>query len=60
MNNETKIILENQMVIMHALNILITPMCKGSMNDSNGETICNLSLLSHMEVTERLLGKYYG
>lgn len=60
MNNETKIILENQMVIMHALNILITPMCKGSTNDSNGETICNLSLLSHMKVTERLLGKYYG
>lgn len=56
---ETKIILENQMVIMHALNILITPICRGSMNDTNGETMCDLSLLSHMKVTERILGKCY-
>lgn len=59
MSNESKLILENQLVIMNALNILITPMCRGSMNDTNGETMCNLSLLSHMKVTERALRNHY-
>lgn len=59
MDNNTRIILENQLVIMHALNILITPTCRGSMNDNNGETMCNLSLLSHMKVTERILQNDY-
>ena len=48
-------ILENQRVILLALSKLLTPNCKGSMLDTNGETICNLELIERCKVTEKLL-----
>ena len=48
-------ILKNQRVILLALSKLLTPKCRGSMLDTNGETICNLELIERCKVTEKLL-----
>lgn len=48
-------ILKNQRVILLALSKLLTPECRGSMLDANGETICNLELVERCKATEKLL-----
>lgn len=51
----TREILENQRVILLALSKLLTPKCKGSMLDNNGETICNLKVIERCKTTEKIL-----
>lgn len=53
-----KQILLNQREILDALSKLITPICKGSRLDSNGETLCNISLVDRYHETDRLLNLY--
>lgn len=55
-----KQILLNQREILNALSIVITPMCKGSMNDTNGQTRCNNSLIKRFHETEQILGLDWG
>lgn len=53
--NVSREILENQRVILLALSKLLTPKCKGSMLDTNGETICNIELIERYKTTEKIL-----
>lgn len=48
-------ILKNQRVILLALSKLLTPNCKGSVLDTNGETICNLELIERFKTTGKIL-----
>jgi hypothetical protein len=60
MNNLTdteKMILENQEVILLAISKLLTPHCKGSLVDSNGETRTNVKLIDNYHKTRKMLGK---
>lgn len=52
-------ILKNQLVIIHALSALLTPHCKGIM-DNHSETKRNAALIDRMHETEKLLGLGYG
>lgn len=56
MTEVEKMILENQEVIMLALNKLLTPHCKG-MLDCNGETKANVDLIDSYHKTRKVLGK---
>lgn len=51
-----KYILENQEVILLALNKLLTPHCKGIL-DTNGETTTNAKIIDAYHKTKELLGK---
>jgi hypothetical protein len=53
--NYGKELFENQKIIILALNKLLTPYCKGSLNDINGETQCNIDLNERYHVTEKIL-----
>lgn len=50
-------ILYNQEIIMLGLNNLLTPHCRGSLNDTNGETRANLLLIDAMHNIEKILSK---
>lgn len=50
-------ILYNQEIIMLGLNKLLTPHCRGSLNDTNGETRTNLLLIDAMHNIEKILSK---
>lgn len=57
MNKEIEIqILENQEIILLALNKLLTPHCKGIL-DANGETRTNVRVIDAYHKTRKLLGK---
>lgn len=53
-------ILLNQREILNGLSKLLTPNCKGSINDANGETRCNVALINRYHETEQLLGLEWG
>ena len=53
-------ILLNQREILNGLSTLITPHCKGSLNDENGETQCNIALINRYHETEQILGLDWG
>lgn len=53
--NYGKELFENQKIIILALNKLLTPYCKGSLNDINGETQCNIDLIERYHATEEIL-----
>lgn len=55
MTDVEKEILNNQIVILHALSIFLTPKCKGSLLDKLGETRCNIDLIDRIHVTGKLL-----
>lgn len=57
MTNVEKQILENQEAILLALNKLLTPHCKGSINDSNNETQTNIKLINRYHSTRIFLGQ---
>lgn len=48
-------ILYNQEIIMLGLNKLLTPHCRGSLNDTNGETRANTLLIDAMHNVENIL-----
>lgn len=50
-------ILYNQEIIMLGLNKLLTPHCRGSLNDTNGEIRANLLLIDAMHNIEKILSK---
>lgn len=52
--NYGKELFENQKIIILALKLL-TPYCKGSLNDINDETQCNIDLIERYHVTEKIL-----
>lgn len=52
-------ILENQEVILLALSKLLTPQCKGALNDTNGQTKANNRLIDCYHKTRKILGKEY-
>ena len=49
-------ILLNQREILNGLSKLITPNCKGDINDANGETRCNVALINRYHETEQIFG----
>ena len=53
--NYGKELFENQKIIILALSKLLTPHCKGSLRDANGETQCNIDLIERYHVTEKIL-----
>ena len=53
--NYWKELFENQKIIILALSKLLTPHCKGSSNDANSETQCNIDLIERYHVTEKIL-----
>lgn len=53
--NYRKELFENQKIIILALSKLLTPYCKGSLNDINGKTQCNIDLIERYHVTEKML-----
>ena len=53
-------ILLNQREILNGLSKLLTPNCKGSMRDANGETRCNNALINRYHETEQILGRDWG
>ena len=55
-----KQILLNQRETLNGLSILLTPHCKGSAYDINGETRCNNALINRYHETEQLLGLDWG
>lgn len=57
MKEVERFILENQEIIMLALNKLLTPHCRGSMLDANGETYANVKLIDRYHETRKILGK---
>lgn len=56
MTEVEKMILENQEVIILALNKLLTPYCRGVM-DKNGETRANTRLINNYHETRKMLDK---
>ena len=50
-------ILYNQEIIMLGLNKLLTPHCRGSLHDNNGETRTNILLIDAMHNIEKILSK---
>ena len=53
--NYGKELFENQKIIILALSKLLTPHWKGSLNDANSETQCNIDLIERYHVTEKIL-----
>lgn len=58
--NYRKELFENQKIIILALSKLLTPHCRGSLNDANGETQCNIDLIERYHVTEKILKEING
>ena len=56
MSEIEKYILENQEIILLALNKLLTPHCKGIL-DANEETRTNIRIIDAYHKTRKLLGK---
>lgn len=52
--NYGKELFENQKNIILALSKLLTPHCRGSLNDANGEAQCNIDL-ERYHITEKIL-----
>ena len=52
-------ILENQEAILAGLSALLTPHCRGSLLDANGETRSNNRLIDCYHKTRKMLGKSY-
>ena len=50
-------ILYNQEIIMLGSHKLLTPHCRGSLNDTNGETRANILLIDAMHNIEKILSK---
>lgn len=50
-----RMILYNQEIIMLGLNKLLTPYCRGSLHDNNGETRANILLIDAMHNIENIL-----
>ena len=48
-------ILYNQEIIMLGLNKLLTPHCRGSLHDNNGEARANILLIDAMHNIENIL-----
>ena len=48
-------ILYNQEIIMLGLNKLLTPHCRGSLHDKNGETRANILLIDAVRNVENIL-----
>ena len=57
MTDVERMILYNQEIIMLGLNKLLTPHCRGSLHDTNGETRTNLLLIDAMHNIEKILSK---
>lgn len=53
-------ILLNQREILNGLSKLLTPSCKDSLCDKNGETRCNNAMINRYHETEQLLGIQWG
>ena len=53
--NYGKELFENQKIILLALSKLLTPHCKGSLNDINGETQYNIDLIERYHITDKIL-----
>ena len=53
--NYGKELFENQKIILLALSKLLTPHCKGSLNDINGETQYNIILIERYHITDKIL-----
>ena len=53
-------ILFTQSEILNVLSKLLTPHCKGSAYDANGETRCNNALINRYHETEQILGLDWG
>lgn len=55
-----KQILLNQRQILNGIICLLTPRCKGSARDANGETVCNYNLINRLHETDELIGKRFN
>ena len=55
MTDVERMILYNQEIIMLCLNKLLTPHCRGSLHDNNGDTRTNLLLIDAMHNIENVL-----
>lgn len=55
MTDVERMILYNQEIIMLGLNKLLTPHCRGSLNDTNVETRANILLIDAMHNIENIL-----
>lgn len=55
MTDVERMILYNQEIIMLGLNKLLTPHCRGSLHDNNGETRANILLIDAMHNIENVL-----
>ena len=55
MTETERMILYNQEMIMLGLNKLLTPHCRGALNDKNGETRANILLIDAISNTEKFL-----
>ncbi|MFQ7494819.1 hypothetical protein [Faecalibacillus intestinalis] len=53
--NYGKELFENQKIIILALSKLLTPHCRGLLNDANSETQCNIDLIERYHATEEIL-----
>ena len=55
MTDVERMILYNQEIIMLGLSKLLTPYCRGSISDKNGETRTNILLIDAMHNIENIL-----
>lgn len=52
-----RMILYNQEIIMLSISKLLTPRCRGSLNDKNGETRTNILLIDAASNVEKVLSE---
>lgn len=52
-----RMILYNQEIIMLGISKLLTPHCRGSLNDKNGETRTNILLIDAASNVEKVLSE---
>lgn len=57
MTETERMILYNQEIIMLGLSKLLTPHCRGSMIDNNGETRTNILLIDAASNVEKVLSE---
>lgn len=57
MTDVERMILYNQEIIMLGLNKLLTPHCRGSLHDTNGETRANILLIDAIRNVENILNE---
>ena len=55
MTETERMILYNQEIIMLGLSKLLTPRCRGSLSDKNGETRTNILLIDAASNVEKIL-----